>query len=29
MNAVSDEELRRYLANSMDELFGLLDVRWR
>ena len=29
MNAVSDAELRRHIADSMDEVFALLDVRWR
>ena len=29
MNAVSDNELRRHIADSMDEVFALLDVRWR
>ncbi len=29
MNAVSDDELRRHIADSMDEVFALLDVRWR
>lgn len=29
MNAVSDAELRRHIADSMDEVFALLEVRWR
>ena len=29
MSAVSDAELRRHVADSMDEVFALLDVRSR
>ena len=29
MNAVDEDELRRYIADGMDEIFALLDVRWR
>ena len=29
MNAVDDREMRRYVADGMDEVFELLNVRWR
>ena len=29
MNAVDDQQMRRYVADSMDEVFEILNVRWR